>query len=1183
MRNLIVNRYRLQFELPSVDQCDAWLAEDPIAGPEALVHVCTVDGPKASDLIHNIIERRAAELTRLNLPAYVPMIDYGYDGKNSCYYFVYRQSSGRPLDKYIPEARPSLAWSCDLLISLAEFLADLHVREIGHGYLESTGIVVDPTICRPQVMYTGLADLILLIHGDDSAGTGTFEESANTDMADLLRIMEQLLCHDLQPTRDTFVKAAAQLPEKIWESIQRLYRLREGDHGTSCSEARRILEQVRREIEKEKVFYLSPTDNATQQLYEMRFIPEPRDYLGITFLRQEFQRGVYGWAQDNRDGEGRAYRLTTSQLRLWCAPDRYSTPPGYLVVTGIGVREPSELAQDRENGLRIDALLEVESRPRIPRNANVTPLLNAIEAHVNALRQAREHDLRDKDHLEVWERLLNAQRRLLRAFRLRYTDWELASDKATIELHLAEAPDENEVDLTSDDVLCLTRSSDGRQLPCGYFEDLTGDVLRIGLARNVNLGQVKQAGVVTVDNAQAEAVLSRQQRALKRLRFHETVNPNLPTILADPEQLDVNRSVSIDMWFQDHLDTSQYKAVRRALATRDVFLIQGPPGTGKTSVIAELVLQIIERQERPRILVTSQSNVAVNHALDKIRELRPDLSEYVVRVGREDKVGSTEGLLLDRQLQAWRDRVIQKSNDYLAGLESRIVGGKGLTNALGVLEECKSLSLVRQERADELAHVAQKLAGVEVEYDQLEHDINRTAQLRQQAEGVLADTAPGDKRLRELLQSFQREYLDWASDFLKQANMVAGIGFQREELSGRKSELEEEMGRLDEEINAGRVLVNEFLQSEFGTSFETFDEQRAFIAQHYAGRQEEMARLGQIRKLVEEWQLQVGRSYHDFASAYLGRCKVVGATCVGVAAKGYVSDMEFDWVIVDEAGRATPPELLVPMVRGRRIVLVGDHRQLPPIIGRDLDEVIRQTGDVRRDVLEVSLFQELIERVGDKPVQLPLTVQYRMHPAIGTLIGECFYADVGLENGVDGEERRHGLPWAKRPVIWYSTKQLSNHRDVLAGYSRQNQAEVDEIAALLDRIEASYAEAGVSDRTVGVITGYLAQKAALRQKIMARRERWSHLQEVEVDTVDAYQGRERDIIIYSVVRSNPEGKIGFLRDERRLNVALSRARQLLIIVGDEDVEFADVRGSNPFHTVIHHIRSHQAECTLEAL
>lgn len=167
--------------------------------------------------------------------------------------------------------------------------------------------------------------------------------------------------------------------------------------------------------------------------------------------------------------------------------------------------------------------------------------------------------------------------------------------------------------------------------------------------------------------------------------------------------------------------------------------------------------------------------------------------------------------------------------------------------------------------------------------------------------------------------------------------------------------------------------------------------------------------------------------------------------------------------------------------------------------------------------------------------------------------------------------------------MWYSTKRLPKHEEAVSGHSRLNQAEVDGVIALLDRIEAAYTSSKVYDKTIGVITGYLAQKAALRQRIAARKDRWLHIQDIEVNTVDAYQGRERDIIIYSVVRSNPKAKIGFLRDERRLNVALSRARELLIIIGDEDIEFADVRGGNPFHVVINHIRKNSAQCALEDL
>ena len=112
----------------------------------------------------------------------------------------------------------------------------------------------------------------------------------------------------------------------------------------------------------------------------------------------------------------------------------------------------------------------------------------------------------------------------------------------------------------------------------------------------------------------------------------------------------------------------------------------------------------------------------------------------------------------------------------------------------------------------------------------------------------------------------------------------------------------------------------------------------------------------------------------------------------------------------------------------------------------------------------------------------------------------------------------------------------------------------------------------------------MGQKRLLRQQIGRDLSRWPHL-DIEINTVDAYQGQERDYIIYSVVRSNTERKIGFLQDERRLNVALSRAREFLVIVGDtETAEFAMTGNrDNPFFRVIKHIRSNPSECAMKEI
>jgi superfamily I DNA and/or RNA helicase len=134
----------------------------------------------------------------------------------------------------------------------------------------------------------------------------------------------------------------------------------------------------------------------------------------------------------------------------------------------------------------------------------------------------------------------------------------------------------------------------------------------------------------------------------------------------------------------------------------------------------------------------------------------------------------------------------------------------------------------------------------------------------------------------------------------------------------------------------------------------------------------------------------------------------------------------------------------------------------------------------------------------------------------------------------------------------------------------------------LSRLETSCRASGVQ-RSVGVISGYDAQIQELVTRISPDdQEQWKALN-IEIDTVDGFQGRECDILLYSTVRSNAEGRIGFLKDRRRINVALSRSRQLLIIVGDLIMmENANIsRVSNPFSGVVSYIRNHQHECGIE--
>jgi len=198
-----------------------------------------------------------------------------------------------------------------------------------------------------------------------------------------------------------------------------------------------------------------------------------------------------------------------------------------------------------------------------------------------------------------------------------------------------------------------------------------------------------------------------------------------------------------------------------------------------------------------------------------------------------------------------------------------------------------------------------------------------------------------------------------------------------------------------------------------------------------------------------------------------------------------------------------------------------------------------------------------------------------MVPAIGSLISESFYEGKLKSAERAGDDTLVRL--LKRPVAWMTSSHLQDRFEQKTQFSFENQTESKIIVRLLAQMNKALHESG-NDRSVAILTGYGAQLQRLKRDIATVMDSWQHLN-IEVNTVDAFQGREAEIAIYSVTRSNDQGNIGFLRDLRRLNVALSRGRNILVIVGDH-VFARSVAGENPFKRVVSHIESHPAECII---
>lgn len=499
---------------------------------------------------------------------------------------------------------------------------------------------------------------------------------------------------------------------------------------------------------------------------------------------------------------------------------------------------------------------------------------------------------------------------------------------------------------------------------------------------------------ISFDYDRNTGVLKKQEFSIKDLKRNNTTIENLLSKISNPNTLAPKREIpKCKNYFNEKIDENQQEAVDKAtsLENGEYLIIQGPPGTGKTTVITEIINQILSKNKLAKILVTSQSNQAVDNVLEKICESE----EKIVRFGNDKS----------------------------------------------------------------------KLSDIAKKYH---------------------EEAVFDK------------YLQTVKKRLENNN------------------------------------TNYFIQNEC---------------------------LDQLHK---KWKNQVLQADDELKTLLFKKIRVIFGTLVGISSWQDFRAVEFDYIIVDEAGRATLPELMIPLRRAKKFILVGDHKQLPPIVD---DEIVAQMKEYNKKDLETTLFEELYKKIEHKDFKHFLKFNYRSHKSIAKIYSDTFY-NREIETK-DSLLREHGLNFDKK-VYFYSTSKLDNRFDKQAGTGKRNDTNRDEIIKILIEIEKQTKENNIK-KSVGIITPYLAQRDNIRSKFGQIKNDLSMLN-IEINSVDAFQGSDRDIIIYDIVRSQNDTKVNieFIADEKRLNVALSRTKELLFIVGDANfiynVTIKDK--NNPFKEII---------------
>lgn len=719
--------------------------------------------------------------------------------------------------------------------------------------------------------------------------------------------------------------------------------------------------------------------------------------------------------------------------------------------------------------------------------------------------------------LDTWNRILQAKQELElgRERPIRYHGYRLEGRRVRFRT-IGAVPDGAALEKRQ------VKLQDGTFLT-GHIEEFE-DNEAVFLVAGGDVELLRGDGEISVNVYAASEALRKQQRALDAFRQRDVARSHMAEVLLNPGSAAPICPARPARWFQDDLDEDKQEAVASALGSSDVLLLRGPPGTGKTTFIAELIMQELDRDPGARILLASQTHVAIDNAVERVAELRGDagLAFEIVRVGANDERISeaVEPQRLHRRLQAWTDEVSRRVAEYA---ESRAAehGVERRTVLMGMA-------------LDQLVACERDAAFTSATVSQLEDELERL---------------PGKGR-RDA-----KSALD-----LDVAGSVAARRLELEQLRERRRAAEAEANRLrDELVRLGEADFSSLRGPDLESAAELYLEQS------------EGAR--ELRPLIDlgaEWTARFGRQDH-FEGPFLSTVQVIAGTCLGVVGPKSLTEMSFDLCIVDEASKATATEMLVPLARGARWVLVGDSKQLPPF----QDEAMRndkflQQHDLRREEVAESLFGYLERTLPDGNV-VSLTSQRRMVQAINDLIQACFYPDQELICRRKPSKRRFP-PVLKQPVTWIDTSQAANRRETVpeSGIGRFNKYECEIVNRLLRKLNKHLArrdpERKAARVTVAVITGYMDQVRMLERTMRPRSPGWTHL-DIMLNTVDAFQGRQADMVVYSIARSNPFNHLGFLDQPPRLNVALSRGKDALVIVGDRAFCRA-IAGENPFREVI---------------
>ncbi len=802
----------------------------------------------------------------------------------------------------------------------------------------------------------------------------------------------------------------------------------------------------------------------------------------------------------------------------------------HFVILSVARKESWILENEREKNYTPEISYHVgtPSYSEAVRNSTLNILEDLSDYEENALERQKEAE--ENDLINRWRSQLRLTLDLERIARkeIPYSKFEISNGRVSFTVENGDW-----LDTIGEQRLI---KANGKKLTPIIINSVSEDKIYAS-SNDIDEEEIPIKGCLILDTRRQAVSRIRQEAALDSVIFEGAHRANLKKLIFSPQNCTPHSPVIIDSYFQDNLDEAKKNVVSAALGLNDFLVVKGPPGTGKTKVIAETALQFLKQKPDAKILISSQTHNALDNALERIKEVNGAQQQLnAVRVGRKDDSRislSMRDFLLENLVSNWLKGVKERSSEYLTSWSEKIgVNKNEVELGLAVrtlrqaINELENFINEREELHKEIKALEKQIAELKSS-ENITEDLSVKEFNLDSSTEKLIDLDNSIVRARRNYRNTQKQLIDKFSDGESLANMHAEelLEWESEYLSGSK----------------------------------------------------ERQQCREIIELLQDWYDRFGRS-SDFNAAFLNDSSIVAATCIGIGLKDY-KDVKFDLCIIDEASKATPTETLLPIVKSKKWILVGDQAQLPPFVqeGAQNPQLLSKhklnEGDLKRTLLDT-----LIEKLPKENI-IPLDTQYRMRPEIGDLVSKLFY-DGTLKTGREAGTPFEELLAIKKPVTWYSTSSSRKKNEKPKGNSYINRLESDYIANLITRFNLAAKSLG-KRYTLCALSFYSSQKEVLQSEIARISSSCSNL-DIICDTVDAFQGREADICIISITRSNDRFSLGFVNDKNRINVAISRGKEALAIVGDAD--FCQRCGHDtPISQLINHIQEDKARYALEEI